>query len=205
MHATRKTSKHPEGEAWPGNYRYVDGPTKGQPVEPCGDGCPDLERGACRPSGDLTEPVRYLDGGRAVLDLPRGVQYVVRETDAERCEEIAGEFYPNGQAAGEEPVEPAIKSSERERICELARRLGYNNAKTSMLIGQSAGDLAALERKLLDELDDQPERKLAGSGDNGHGTQPNKEISQAAATTTPNQADAVSAEGSASPVGGSFF
>ena len=53
MHATRRTQKDPEGEAWPGNYKYVDGPKKGQPVESCGDGCPDLERGDCRPSGDL--------------------------------------------------------------------------------------------------------------------------------------------------------
>ena len=53
MQAIRRTQKHPEGEAWPGNYKYVDGPKKGQPVESCGDGCPDLERGDCRPSGDL--------------------------------------------------------------------------------------------------------------------------------------------------------
>ena len=158
---------------------------------------------------NMTEPIRYLDEGRAALDLPRGVQYVVRETDAERCEEIAGEFYPNGEAAAKESVEPAIEHSERDeqhgRICQLARRLGYNNAKTTMLIGQSAGNLAGLERKLLYELEDQAEGKSAGSGDNGHRTQPNKEISQTAATATPNQADAVSAEGSASPVRGFFF
>jgi len=53
MQAIRRTQKHPEGEAWPGNYKYVDGPKKGEPVESCGDGCPDLERGDCRPSGDL--------------------------------------------------------------------------------------------------------------------------------------------------------
>ena len=70
----------------------------------------------------------------------------MRETDAERAEEIAGEFYPNGEAAAEEPVEPAIGQSERDeqlaRICELARRLRFNDAKTKMLIGQSAGDLS---------------------------------------------------------------
>jgi hypothetical protein len=37
-----------------------------------------------------------------------------------------------------------------------------------MLIGQAAGNLAGLERKLLNELDDQLEKKQAGSGDNGH-------------------------------------
>jgi hypothetical protein len=53
MRAVRRTQKHPEGEPWPGNYKYLDGSKKGQPVPPCGDGCPDLERGDCRPSGDL--------------------------------------------------------------------------------------------------------------------------------------------------------
>jgi hypothetical protein len=53
MRAVRRTQKHPEGEQWPSNYKYLDGSKKGQPVPPCGDGCPDLERGDCRPSGDL--------------------------------------------------------------------------------------------------------------------------------------------------------
>jgi hypothetical protein len=117
---------------------------------------------------NMTEPVRLLCEGRAALDLSRGVQYVARVTDAERAEEIAGEFYPKGEAAAEEPVEPTNGQSERDeqlaRICELARRLGFNHAKTKMLIGQSAGDLASLERKLLNELDDQPGRLPAGNG-----------------------------------------
>jgi hypothetical protein len=53
MQAIRKTRQHPEGEPWPGQYKYAGGPKKDQPYEPCGDGCPDLERGDCRPSGDL--------------------------------------------------------------------------------------------------------------------------------------------------------
>ena len=56
----------------------------------------------------MTEPVRLLSERRAAFDLSRGTQYVVRETDAERCKEIAGEFYPNGEVAAEESVEPAI-------------------------------------------------------------------------------------------------
>jgi len=298
MQATRRTPKHPEGEPWPGNYKYVDGPNKGQPVEPCGDGCPDLEGGDCRPSGDLyfilekfpmfgaicrlhtssyrsvrnlsnglmqirrlnggrltgikatlkatperisysdrdgtrhtsvayilsleigainlrtlvanmTEPVRLLGEGRAALDLSRGVQYVVRETDAERAEEIAGEFYPKSEAAAEEPVEPAIGQSERDeqlaRICELARRLRFNDAKTKMLIGQSAGDLAGLERKLLNELDDQAGRKSAGNGDNGHRGQPKKETSQTSKTATSKAPDRVPPDGSAPPAEGFLF
>jgi hypothetical protein len=247
MQATRRTQKHPEGEPWPGNYKHVDGPKRGQPVELCGEGCPDLERGDCRPSGDLyfilekfpmfgaicrlhtssyrsvrnvsnglmqirrlnggrlagikavlkaspervsysdregtrhnsvayilsleigatdlrtlvanmTEPVRLLEQGRSALDLSRGVQYVVRETDAERAKEIAGEFYPNGNTAIEELVESATAQGDRDeqlaRICELARQLGFNDAKTKMLIGQTVGDLGGLERKLLGELDE---------------------------------------------------
>jgi len=37
----------------PGNHKYVDGPMKGQPIEGCGEGCPELESGKCGPSADL--------------------------------------------------------------------------------------------------------------------------------------------------------
>jgi len=53
MQATRRTTEHPEGESWPGNHEYVDGPKKGQPIEACGEGCPELESGKCGPSADL--------------------------------------------------------------------------------------------------------------------------------------------------------
>lgn len=289
MQATRRTQKHPEGEAWPGNYKYVDGPKKGQPVEPCGDGCPDLERRDCRPSGDLcfilekfpmfgaicrlhtssyrsvrnlsnglmqirrlnsghltgikailkatpeqiwysdrdgtrhtsvahilsleigatdlrtlvanmTEPLRLLDQGRSAFDLSRGVQYVVRETDGERAEEIASEFYPNGDGAATGSVESAIGPTDRDeqlaRICELARRLGFNDAKTKMLLGQAAKDLAGLEGKLLNELDEQPGRMPVGNGDKGHERQHEKESTQTNGTTTSNTQSRVIADGS---------
>ena len=297
MQATRRTQKHPDGEPWPGNYKYIDGPRKGQPVEPCGDGCPDLERGDCRPSGDLyfilekfpifgaicrlhtssyrsvrnlsnglmqirrltggrltgikailkaspervsysdrdgtrhtsvayilsleigatdlrtlvsnmTEPVRLLGDGRAAFDLSRRAQYVVRETDAERAGEIAGEFYPNSEAAAGESVEPAIGQSEGDEqlamICELARRLAHNDAKTKMLLGQWAGNLAGLERKLLNELDEQPGWMPTGSGDSGHRGQPKKETSQTTATTTSSPPETLTA-GPASPAEGFLF
>jgi hypothetical protein len=271
MQATRRTQKHPEGEPWPGNYKYIDGPRKGQPVEPCGDGCPDLERGDCRPSGDLyfilekfptfgaicrlhtssyrsirnlsnglmqirrlnggrlsgikatlkaspekisysdrdgtrhssvayilsleiggtdlrtlvanmTEPARLLSEGHASIELSRGAQYVVHETDAERATEISGEFYPSTQGATEESAEPGIGRSEREeqlaRICEVARRLGYNDAKAKMLIGQSVGNLAALERKLLNELDERPETTLTRQNENRQRPQPEQQTGQ---------------------------
>ena len=298
MRATRRTQTHPEGEDWPGNYKYVDGSKKGQPVEPCGDGCPDLERGDCKPSGDLyfilekfptfgaicrlhtssyrsirnlsnglmqirrlnggtlsgikailkaspekisysardrirhtsvayilsleiggtdlralvanmTEPARLLSEGRPTIELSRGVQYVVHESDGDRAKEIAGEFYPNGDAVAAEPVESAIGQSERDeqlaRICELAQRLGFNDAKTKMLIGQSSGDLVGLERKLLNELDDQPGRKSAGNAANGHRAQPQKETSQTSRTATSKAPDGVLPNGSASPDEGFLF
>jgi hypothetical protein len=214
MQATRRTQKHPEGEPWPGNYKYTDGAKKGQPVELCGDGCPDLERGDCRPSGDLyfilekfprlgatcrlhtssyrsvrnlsngLTQIRRLNSGRlagvkavlkatpekiwyrdesginhtsvvhilslevggpdlrsllASMEEPAklfqqsrstgcngGPQYVVREAEAERAQEIAGEFYQHAAAAGTEPVEASIPSNEEDeviaRICELTHR-----------------------------------------------------------------------------------
>ncbi|HKT24890.1 MAG TPA: hypothetical protein VJR04_09810 [Terriglobales bacterium] len=247
MQAIRRTQKHPEGEAWPGNYKYIDGSKKGQPVESCGEGCPDLERGDCRPSGDLyfmlekfpvfgticrlhtssyrsvrnlstglmqirrlnggrltgvkailkaspervsyvdrdgtrhtavayilsfeigardlrtlvanmTEPVRLLAGGHAVFELPPGSQYVATETDAERAGEIASEFYP--QSATEEALASHEGSEENEqlaRICELGRHLGYNDAKTKMLVGQWRQDLTGLERKLRNQVDEGPQ------------------------------------------------
>jgi Recombination directionality factor-like len=271
MRATRRTPKHPEGEAWPGSYKYIDGPKKGQPVEECGDGCPDLERGECRPSGDLyfilekfptfgaicrlhtssyrsirnlsnglmqirrlngggltgikavlkasperisysdrdrtrhtsvayilsleiggrdlrtlvanmTEPVRLLGKGRAAFSLPQGVQYVAREAEEERAKEIAGEFYPDA-GSRDEPVESAHCDADRDeqlsRICELARRLGFNDAKTKMLVGQSVGDLAGLERKLSVELDNQPGTMPPGDSDSGNGRQRKPETRRA--------------------------
>ncbi|HEV3481739.1 MAG TPA: hypothetical protein VGR97_05350 [Candidatus Acidoferrales bacterium] len=53
MQAIRRTREHPEGEPWPGDRKYLGGPQKGQPVEGCGAGCPELESGNCGPSGDL--------------------------------------------------------------------------------------------------------------------------------------------------------
>jgi hypothetical protein len=53
MQAIRRTTEHPEGESWPGNHKYADGPMEGQPIEGCGEGCPELESGKCGPSADL--------------------------------------------------------------------------------------------------------------------------------------------------------
>jgi hypothetical protein len=53
MRAIRRTPEHPEGESWPGNHKYVDGPREGKAIEGCGEGCPELESGKCGPSADL--------------------------------------------------------------------------------------------------------------------------------------------------------
>lgn len=256
MRATRRTEEHPEGEAWPGNRKYVDGPKRGQPVEPCGEGCPDLEHRDCKPSGDLyfilekfptfgaicrlhtssyrsvrnlsnglmqirrltgghltgvkailktspervsyfdqagtrqvtvayilsleigardirtlvanmTEPIRLLGEGRTAFDLSRGAQYVAHETEAERASEIASEFYSKSNTeADEAPVRALDCSEDSEQlagICELARRLGYDDTKTRMLVGQWRHDLVVLERKLRNQLEETPQGSVMKS------------------------------------------
>lgn len=298
MRATRRTQKHPEGEDWPGTYRHVDGPKKGQSVEPCGDGCPDLESGDCKPSGDLyfilekfptfgaicrlhtssyrsirnlsnglmqiqrlnggslggikatlkasperisysardgtrhtsvayilsleiggpdlrtlvanmTEPSRLLTEGRPAIELSRGAQYVAHEAEGDRAKEIAGEFYPNGENVAAESAEPSNGHGETAeqlaRICEMARRLGFNDAKTKMLIGQSVGDLVGLERRLLNELDDQGERKSAVNGGNDHGLQPKITTHQTTEGPSSKSRIAVQPDGSTPHTGGFLF
>jgi len=250
MQAIRRTTEHPEGEAWPGNHKYADGPEKGHPIEGCGEGCPELESGKCGPSADLyfilekfpslgaicrlhtgsktsvpnlSNAVAQLhswNGGRlkwvrAVLKVTpqlrwhpgqfgewessvvpilsleiggtslkslgtdtaeparplietqpsctdeRRKPFVVRESEVERAQEIADEFYPQNRKLLEEQSGAIIQSPGNAelcaRICELARLLGYNAAKTKMLVGQWRLDLVGLERKLQHDLDEGPQ------------------------------------------------
>lgn len=87
------------------------------------------------------------------------LQYVVSETDDERASEISNEFYPEGRWTGDEhlesPEEIQEQDEQRALICELAGRLGYREVKTRMLLGQWATNLAGLERRLPNELDQQ--------------------------------------------------
>jgi Recombination directionality factor-like len=234
MRAIRKTRQHPEGEAWPGQYRYAGGPKKDQPYEPCGGGCPDLERGDCRPSGDLYFMLEkfpklgavcrlHTSSYRSVRNLSNGLmqirrfhgnrlagvkallratpekiwykdqsgtrhssvvyilsleisareigrapgfdsdlQFVVRESDDERASEISNEFYSEGRWTADEhfasPDNIREQDEQSARICEFACRLGYREVQTKMLLGQWAANLAGLERRLLNELDQQTER-----------------------------------------------
>jgi len=85
----------------------------------------------------------------------------VRESEVERAQEIADEFYPQNRKLLEEQSGAIIQSpGDAElcaRICELARLLGYNAAKTKMLVGQWRLDLVGLERKLQHDLDEGPQ------------------------------------------------
>jgi hypothetical protein len=228
----------------------VDGPMMGQPVEGCGEGCPELESGKCGPSADLyfilekfpslgaicrlhtgsktsvpnlsnavaqlyswnggrlkwvkailkvkpelrwhpgqygawessVVPILSLEIGGTTLKslgtdtaeparLPveleppgareRRVPFVVRENEGERAQEIADEFYPRNKNLVEEQTGAIIQSPGNAelcaRICEIARMLGYNAAKTKMLVGQCRLDLVGLERRLQHELDEGPQ------------------------------------------------
>lgn len=255
MRAIRRTAEHPEGESWPGNHLYSEGPKKGQRIECCGEGCPELESGKCGPSGDLyfilekfpslgaicrlhtgsktsvpnlSNAVAQLhswNGGRLkwvkatlkvrpelrwhpgqfgewessivpILNLEIGgtslnnlgaeinepakhrleaqpacageqrMPFVVRESEVERAQEIADEFYPQNKKLLEQQTGAIIQSTGNAelcaRICEIARMLGYNAAKTKMLVGQWRLDLVALERKLQHELDEGSEIPFPG-------------------------------------------
>jgi len=257
MRAIRRTTEHPEGEFWPGNHKYEDGPREGQAIEGCGEGCPDLENGKCGPSADLyfvlekfpslgsvcrlhtgsrtsvanlsnaVAQLHSYNGGRLkwvkatlkvkpelrwhpgqfgdwessivpILSLEIGgttlrrdgnevakpatllmeahpvsavaqrVPFVVRENEIERAPEITGEFYPQNTNFLGENAAPSLRSTGNAelctRICELAGMLGYNPAKTKMLIGQWRLDLAGLERKLQNAIDEGPQLPPENSG-----------------------------------------
>jgi len=258
MQAIRRTTEYPEGESWPGNHKYADGPMEGQPIEGCGEGCPELESGKCGPSADLyfilekfpslgaicrlhtgsktsvpnlsnavaqlhswnggrlkwvkavlkvtpqlrwhsgqfgewessvvpilsleiggttlkslgtdmAEPARLLAEAQLAFASERRMHFVVRESEMERAPEIADEFYPQNRNLLEEQSGAIIQSPENSElcatICELARLLGYNAAKTKMLVGQSRLDLVGLERKLQHELDEGPQIPVLGNRD----------------------------------------
>jgi len=110
-------------------------------------------------------------------------QYLVRETDDERAAEITDEFYPEGRWIADEHIDSSETTQEQDeqsaRICELGRRLGYREVKTRMLLGQWATNLAGLERRLRDELDQQiakaPNAPSEEGGDNGQVAQTSRQ------------------------------
>jgi hypothetical protein len=101
--------------------------------------------------------------------------FVVRESEVERAQEIADEFYPQNKTLLEEQTVAIIETPGNAelcaRICELARMLKYHPVKTRLLVGQWRQDLVGLERRLQNELDEGPQlppedstqqRKVAG-------------------------------------------
>ena len=95
---------------------------------------------------------------------PAGEQrrpFVVRESEGERAQEIADEFYPQNKNLLEEQTGAIMQSPGNSElcatICELARVLGYHPVKTRILVGQWRQDLVGLERKLQHELDEEPQ------------------------------------------------
>jgi hypothetical protein len=110
-------------------------------------------------ASSATEPIRLPESGHGGSRPRSRVQYLVRESEAERAAEIAAEFYPNSTPS-REPRDPNDGTGDEEqcaRICGLAGQLGYDEAKIKMKLGQWAGNLAGLERELLNELDSLPE------------------------------------------------
>jgi len=94
---------------------------------------------------DTAEPARPLIETQPSCTDERQKPFVVRESEVERAQEIADEFYPQNRKLLEEQSGAIIESPGNAelcaRICELARLLGYNAAKTRMLVGQWRLDL----------------------------------------------------------------
>ena len=109
----------------------------------------------------MNEPARQLIEAQTACASERRMPFVVRESEVERAPEIAAEFYPQNRNLLEEQNGAIIQSPGNAelcaRICEMALMLGYNAAKTRMLVGQWRLDMVGLERKLQHELDEEPQ------------------------------------------------
>ena len=109
----------------------------------------------------MNEPARHLIEEQFACAKEHRRPFVVRESEVERAPEIAAEFYPQNRNLLEEQAGAIIQSPGNAelcaRICDVARMLGYNAAKTKMLVGQWRLDLVGLERKLQNELDEGPQ------------------------------------------------
>jgi hypothetical protein len=116
---------------------------------------------------DTAEPAKLFNQAQPACAGERRMPFVVRESEAERAPEIAAEFYPQNRNLLEEQTGAIIQSPGNAelcaRICEVARLLGYNAAKTKMLVGQWRLDLVGLERKLQNELDEGPQISSLGN------------------------------------------
>ncbi len=109
----------------------------------------------------MNEPAKHRLEAQPACAGEQQMPFVVRESEVERAQEIADEFYPRNKNLLDEQTGANIQSPGNAelcaRICEVARMLGYNAAKTKMLVGQWRLDLVGLERKLQNELDEGPQ------------------------------------------------
>ena len=89
----------------------------------------------------------------------------MRESEEERASEIADEFYPQNKRLIEEQTCAAVGSPEHAEqcatICDLARQLGFSEAKIKTLLGQRGRNSVCLERKLRNQLDERPENAVS--------------------------------------------
>jgi hypothetical protein len=110
---------------------------------------------------DTAEPAKLLIEAQPGCASAQRVPFVVRESEVERAQEIADEFYPQNKNLPEEQTGVIVQSPGTAelcaRICELTRMLGYNADRTKMLVGQWRLDLVGLERKLQHEVDEGPQ------------------------------------------------
>ena len=127
-----------------------------------------LEIGGTTPESlitNITEPPRLLRKAQTACADEHCEQYVVRESEEERASEIADEFYPQNRDLVEEQTCAAVGSSEQAEqyttICDLARQLGFSDAKIKTLLGNRTRNPACLERKLRNELDERPENAVS--------------------------------------------
>jgi hypothetical protein len=107
------------------------------------------------------EPAKLCPNAHLTCAGKQQRPFVVRESEMERAPEIADEFYPRNKNLLEKQTGAIIQSPGNAElcatICELARMLGYHPVKTRVLVGQWRQDLAGLERKLQQELDEGPQ------------------------------------------------
>src|SRR5258707_13663676 len=105
----------------------------------------------------MNEPVKHLIEAQPASPVEQRGPFVVRESELERAPEIAAEFYPQNRNLPKEQTGAIIQSPGNAelcaRICEEARMLGYNEAKTKMLVGQWRLDLGGPWRKLQPGID----------------------------------------------------
>jgi hypothetical protein len=109
----------------------------------------------------MNEPAKHRLEAQPACAGEQRIPFVVRESEVERAQEIADQFYPQNKNLLEEQTGAIIQSPGNAElcaaICELARMLGYHPVKIRILVGQWRQNLVGLERKLQHELDEGPE------------------------------------------------